>query len=270
MSSELETALWIVVGLTASYFIIPVIVVFQLQRFPLAAKMAPFERTAQVPADILDFLDDAGQQLTSLGFESLGAVALPNPAPHIKVFVEVWVNRRAGDSALVSCLYGVLNGRVTNRIQYTEFVRRLRQHELTLIQTSNANDVGAFPPEPNERTYRFPQVADLARLYRLHRQLVDRDAPGAQPVLRVCEEFADQPIPFLQDAVLCEGYRRQEERGWLRCDEAAQCWRPTTWGACRMTWQELWPFKSIRLQRMHRQARRQLAELEADGDRERA
>lgn len=243
------------------YLIVPVLIVHRLQFFSWDLNAVPMERRRKLPSPVKDYLDTSRAILEELGFTPLGPLVLPKTTPNAAAIIEMFVNRSRGDSAMVSCVYGLTDGAITESVRYVEFIRRFRDGEVKMVQTNNNGRPGAFPDNAKELTFRFPTIKKIEQLYALHREIVDRDATGARPCLRIDEEFGGDQVRYLE-TIFREAFQRQTDRGWLYFDDAGQRWWLTIRGAIRLTWQELFPFKQLRTMRLHARGRRQLAQLQ--------
>jgi len=250
-------------AVAAAYYLLLPLLVLAKQRMRADAELLPFDpATAPMPPPLPQFFQNADAALTGLGFRRLGSYGLPDPLPNVQAVLHLYVHEPQRDAALVSSIYGVAaDGSTAVRTHYVEFFSRFSGGDVRAIQTNNSSELGSFPARPHNLTFRFPQVQDLGRLYRLHRALVGRHAPGAQKVLRVLEQYRGDASLYLREAVLRESYQEQETTGYLRYDAAQACWRPTVKGAYLMAWRELWPIKPLRRARVRAKALRLEREL---------
>ncbi len=231
----------------------PRIVLFDLE------KSRPPQRTAH-------YLDEAGEVLMGLGYEPQPCVGLPDPMPHVKAILQLWIHPEDRDAALVSAIYGTNpQAGASLQIHYVEFLTKFVSSDIALIQTNNTATIGAFPELPNELTFKFPQVQDVGRLQRLHRRLVELHAPRARKTLPLVDEFHSDLPKYIRH-VLAESYRKQEATGYLQPVADSDAWRPTVRGAYLMTWSQMWPMTAFLKLQTRASARRLLAELEPAGE----
>lgn len=255
------TGLWLPLGILA-YFILPTLVIYSSWFMNAAILYTPIAPYNVLPTDVENHLQTSREALEELGFVGFGPMALPNASPNAFAIIECFVNRSKNDLAMVTCVYGTINGAATQFVKYVEFIRRFHDENVRLLQTNNNGRPGIFGDPADERMFRFPMIQDVRQLYALHGQLADRETYGLRPYMRLDEEFSGDPIEYLQ-AVFYECFQRQADRGWLYLDESNQQWRTTLRGAVCMTWKELYPFKQIRTARLYALARRQLSEFNA-------
>ena len=261
--SEIENLFVIAAGITGAYWFLPPVLIYCTQRFRRDMRIQEFDPSSIPNSGVITrFFDDAIEAMEGIGFECLGEFALPDVVPDAQAVVQLYRNVRTRESAMISSVWGVALGMVTQRVQYAEFVCRFDHDDIRLIQTSNISRHGSFPDDPHELTFRLPHVQATVDLYHYHQRLMQRHDPGARRVLRVDDEFHGDAEEFLRQVVLGESFERQVATGYLqRCDNG---WRPTAYGAILMTWKELWPVKSIRTASLHHHGKKLAADLDVE------
>jgi hypothetical protein len=246
---DLGSIFWIVstvLGIAGAYlFLTPLLILatFKMDGTPDVVEFDPEQK--RPPRDVVGFFQRMHDELEAIGFERLAAVIVPSPAPNVRAVLALYVNRETRDAALVSAMWGLAEGAPPLHTRYVEFMSEFRDGPLEQLLTNNNDEINAFPESPTIPTYRLPHIRKMDRLYRFHQTLVRRDAPETPKKLTVLEEFDGDVCRYLSVGVLREGFQRQIETGYLKYDQAADVFKPTVWGAYRMTWKNLPPFKNL-------------------------
>lgn len=259
--SETDSILVTAAVITLAYFLVPPILIYSIQRFRRDMQLLEFDPALIPNSGIIEqFFDEAIEDMERIGFECLGEYTLLDLVPGASAVVQLYRNVRTRESAMVSSVWGTVDGKVQQRVQYTEFICRFEDDRVRLIQTSNISRCSSFPDSMHELNHRLPHVKSTVDLYHSHERLMQRHDPGTHRVLRVDDEFHGDAAEFLRQAVLIECFDAQIATGYLQaCDVG---WRPTAYGAIIMTWKELWPIKSVLTARLHRRGRRLAADLD--------
>jgi len=126
------------------------------------------------------------------------------------------------------------------------------------VQTNNTKELGAFRNPPHVHTFKFWHEQDVGTLYKLHNRICARLNSGRR-ILTLYDKFDGDVESYMNECVLAEPCQYQVEIGLLR--RIPSGFAATFKGAFILTWQELWPMKSIRQSRELRKARRWLDEL---------
>ena len=248
--------MWIVVGI-ACYWLLPPLLILATQRMEASPQIVEYDREqTPPPRPVARYFQEKHEGLEACGFRRLSSILLPNPLPNVRAVLELYVHDRNSDAALVTAIFGVSNVAPPMQARYVEFIAQFRGHDVTMIQTNDNREVSAFPDSPGEPTFRFPHVKDVQKLYALHQALVERHGGGARKYLAVLDEFRGDVAEYLQVRVLREAYERQVQNGFLRYDEARDCFVPTFTGAYRMTWKLLFPVKQLIQARYRNEGRR--------------
>jgi hypothetical protein len=215
-----------------------------------------------LPKDVAGAFQIVIDQLRPVGFEPITGLALPNATARVRSIVYFLVNRQANDVALATVIYSAASPTAPLRKQFSvEFVSHFRSGRRH--NTNNGRQLDIFPPWPMRTINQFPEVTGAARLYRLHQALVARFALGAK-VFRLDEEFQGDVAAALNawGREVMAGHAVRT--GYMYLSPEANVYRPTWKGAFLMTWKLMWPMKAIRRFVADRNARRLLAELEAE------
>lgn len=249
-------ALWL-----AAMFIGGPLFILARQKFPRAVEVASIDDVLGLPGEVDDYLHDCRTQLEAVGFRSVGKLALPNAVEHVRSFAEMFVQDSSKEAALATFIYGMVQNQVFQRVRLVDLTTRLRGGRVVAVNTSNADEPGAFEPDGDERTFGLPDLKNLRQLTEAHRKLAAAHGEGGRPYSRLDEEFRGDPAAYLA-AVFPEAYAKAEKQGLLRFDERRDCWRPTAFGAFKLTWQNLWPFNWLRRAARRRAGRRLMRELD--------
>ncbi len=181
---------------------------------------------------VLAPLAAATRAIQELGFELIGCYGLSLTA-NVTTFLSYLIHRGNGDLAIVAHL-----ATPVKTVDMAEFGTRFVDGGT--LTTGNSTTPGVYLRPPNKPVYRFPGERDLAKLYRYHQLLIQRDK-GSQK--------KDVPAQGKEGERLVEALRRemndQVPAGILQTD--GQTFRPTLKGAYYMTWRLLFPVKQIRL-----------------------
>jgi hypothetical protein len=162
-------------------------------------------------------------------------------------------NEETGDLAQLAQIF-VQVKHVNSSVGYATFVAELPG--AAAVITSNSPNLGVFKPDPRRRGHLFTGLEDLRRLFRVHRALVERDAPGRKGIL----PSPGMEIPHLCDAE-SKAMRRQVECGYLYLDEASGMCRHTWKGALVMTGKLMYGVKDVRAALVRSRARATLSSL---------
>lgn len=168
-------------------------------------------------------------------------------------FVALLKNEESGDLAMVTEIF-VQVGRGPKSVGLVAFTTELAGGRA--VSTTNSSQVPAFKPDERRMGFRFPGVGDPRFLYRVHRALLARHAPGERGVL----PSAGMEIPYLCE-VEARASRRQVECGYFRLDEARGLCVHTWKGALIMTVKQMYGVKNLLRAAMRRRARLTLRSL---------
>ncbi len=253
--AHLPDILRIAGGVLAAFYLLAPAIVYLVQRqpaHPTFVPVAPEDREFLLPPDATRYLAEQDGPLRAAGFEPLGTLHQDGEQKRPTIYVTLYRNDRAQDLAIAAVLWFQDQARSC----HVEFSTGLDGD--ALINTSNASVLAAYAPAPGRVTTQLPRMDDPARLYRVHRFLVD-DLAGPSAKRRLPPER--EPSAILREAVFRE-LLSQVETGYFALDEAADEFRPTIKGAFLMTWGLLPPAANLRRLARDRRAARILAEAE--------
>jgi hypothetical protein len=211
-----------------------------------------------VTPDTWNYLMTSAQQLVDLGFGETVCFSMPDQMPNMLAYGILMANRAAGDSAMVTVMFGMANGAVNNVTAYVEFSTKF--DDGLEFDTLNAETPPAFKVDPNEVKTRLPGLRDTATMYGIHRMVMEKRARGGRKIIHE----PGQEIAYLADAMI-KSAERQVAFGRYYLDTAADAYRPTWAGAFLMTWPLLWPIKSIVMSRVRREADALIAQYHRGG-----
>lgn len=224
-------------------------------------------RPTYVPASP-DGLPPAGREyvgrvaghLAAVGFVPVVSFRNDPIVADLTHFKTLFVNRPAGDLAAVSVSFATAAGNGAIRATMIEFQTEFLDGPA--VETNNAADGSAFPPNPSRRRLSLPGAEDVGLLYDVHRgrrARLSRRPPPPVAVLPVAggevEHVADETAAELAFVAAA---------GYFRLDEAAGVYRKTWRGTYLMTWKQLFPVKQVRRALGARLARAELAAVGVD------
>ena len=261
-----ETVLIVILicaGLVAIPYVLGPVLVFFVQRFRVPPNVIPIDPSSDpLPAEARQYFSEVFTGLTKEGFELVGTMGLLDLVPNVQCILALYLNRKTGDLAMSTLMVATAAGIPTLKTKYVEFHTRF--DDGTTVQTNNSKELGAFKQLPKEHTTKFWDIRDIHRLYKIHRLLLSRFAPGRRPILLLERDFGGDALAYVSKEVLEKSFADQVPTGYLRRCPAG--YAPTVKGACLMTWQELWPLKAIRKARCQRAAAAVLADLASQLD----
>lgn len=206
---------------------------------------------AALPPDTASFLARAAEGVRAQGFETVGYFRLTAFIDSVETYTVFLKNVSAGDMAAAT----VMQARGGFRLNYFEFFAELPGG--VSIVTLNCPEPGLFRRRDTRRRFTcFPEVADPAALYQLHRRLVWRHGPGARGFLP-----SEGHEPIYVSHLMRQDIMSQVECGYFFVEEGQDVLRPTWKGATLSAWKLLEPVRSIRRARLKSGARRVMAEL---------
>jgi hypothetical protein len=239
-------------------FVLGPLLIYSTHKQAALPELEPFlPGQTPLPANVDRYFSQACWALNAEGFEIISGMFLPRQIEHVIGALIMLANRRDRDTVIVVALHADPPGGTPMTQMHVEVVTRYRDGRI--VQTGNPQQLSAFPPPPNCVNSFFPSIAEAAQLYRLHRAITQRHGSG-EKILRLDDDFAGDSVRYMQFSLI-EELNHACEAGYMRLDRAAGVYRPTVKGATIMIWQEMWPFKSIRIARRARNERRLLEEL---------
>ena len=169
------------------------------------------------------------------------------------VYVALLKNEGTGDIAVVSEFF-VRVMHVNSHLRVVTFTRELGDGEAVI--TNNSRTLSVFKPDPRRHALGLPGVEDTHYLYRVHRALAERRAPGRRGLL---------PSPGMEVPHLCEtesrALTRQIECGYFYLDESRGMCRHTWKGALLLTGKLMYGVRDVRRALMKRRVRATLKSL---------
>jgi hypothetical protein len=227
---------WVSVMVLVAVVAPPAIAPISVRRQVWKARQPRFDRLPRVslPEEVARQVTPQADRLQALGFELVGYAVRTDQCGGAIAHLALLVDRAEGHLAAVE---SVALGEV--RRTYVEFCSELA--DSVELNTSNGDGVGCEPSHPGARSYAFPGLRDLERLYRLHRRLVQQAAHG-RPSRR--------PAAGAEFDELVRGMERENARqassGYWYLDASDARYRPTWKGAVLMTWKLTWPIGTLR------------------------
>ena len=249
----------VAVVLAAAYVYVYLKVVVHVRRKNGQKLYLPFEsRTpAELPPAVWRKFAEMLPKLEALGFAVAGYVhhaGLPqDDIGRTDLYLALLRNDESGDLGTVTELFSQFK-HVSSNVSFISFYTELEGGRS--VATLNIPQVPVFKPDVRRPVFRFPDVGDPRFLYRVHRALLGRHAPGRRGVL----PSAGMEVPFLCDSE-SRALRHQVECGYHYLDEAQGMCIPTWKGALLMTGRQMWGIRELLAARMRRQASSTLSSL---------
>jgi hypothetical protein len=215
--------------------------------FPLLAlftvRASPTPRVEQMTAEntppaALEYVNSMFGPIVELGFEGAGNYVMTAHQKNITSYLSLFTHRDEQVVAAVHVACGRASGQRPLRSSSVQFTTRFSDD--AILVTSNVTTGPVFRRIPPQKGFRFRGETDLARLFRLHRAIVERFGPE-QPK-RMPEKGGE--LRALEDQMK-EVLEAQTRLRVMRWDPRGQVYRPTLFGAYYMTWRMLFPMKQI-------------------------
>ena len=221
---------WLLYFVAIMYLVAPLII-YLTHRQNANPRMDP-AGSDPAASPVLAPLAEPTRAIQNLGFELVGCYGLSLSA-NVTTFLSYLVHRANGDLAIVAHLASPVK-----TVDMAEFGTRFMDGGA--LTTGNSSTPSVYLRPRNKPVYRFSEEHDLAKLYRYHQLLIQRDKGSLKK---------DVPAPGAEAERLVEALRRemadQVPVGILQTD--GKTFRPTLKGAYYMTWQLLFPVKQIRV-----------------------
>jgi len=249
--------LLIPLGLVVAFYLIIPLILRSQQRYPASPQLLEMRFETLKPS-LAKFLMTRTHALFEIGFAEATLVKIPDPAPHVRTYLVMLVNRAAGDKAMVTAIVGEAGSGL--RTLYVEFSTRFENGDV--FDTHNADELNAFPPALLTVRTQVPTVDDPAELYELHRFVLKKHDVRSSKTLYE----PGRALDYLARFALVKSYEEQVNRGWLWYDEADDAYRMTILGSYMICWGLLQPFKAFRRLALQSRERRILAEFDAARD----
>jgi len=223
-------------------------------RFRLRAKIKVSAiQVKDLPEAARAYLEGRVAEFGKWNFELVSYVNLGNVTPPVGAYMALLSNSFTAEWADATFIVSPVR-----RYGYFEFITRCS--EQLQIDTNTAPSVPVFFSVPEHPTFRFPQIDDVFKLYRIHRMLVTEIARGALPLLpSTGEELAELERRL-------ERYGAwQQKHGFMSLDAAGENYRLTWKGAILGAWRSIWPISMFRAWRRWMENRAILNRVGASG-----
>jgi hypothetical protein len=180
------------------------------------------------------FLTESAAQMQAMGFELVGYFGYVGQTKNVNTFIAYLIHRRNGDGG-VAAMAVTAQGVGARMVEFST-----RFADQGSVTTGNSKTIGVYVRPYHKPVYQFPGIQDPFRLYEIHQQLMVKSKPGmAKDIVQ----------PGQEEARLVDGIRREMQDqlapGILRLDSDGAFYRPTLFGAYRMTWRLLFPLKHV-------------------------
>jgi hypothetical protein len=204
----------------------------------------------ELPGEVSALFNETTGRLREEGFEPISCLWLPDHVPMVTCYALLLKNPHLHDLGLGIAIHTTTG----MKLHYVAFCSEFYDH--TEITTNNCTEPGVFRKAPDKKLFSFPEIRDARHLYRAHRRLIERHAPGVESFLP-CE--GNEVLQVAHS--ITKELREQAEFGLLYLDAKRDLYRPTWKGAALMTWQLVPPVRAIRRARLRSSARRLQSEL---------
>jgi len=204
-------------------------------RAKLFPRSVPFE---ELPAKVQAFMRPRVEAIALWGFDLVAYLNLGAASSGTEAFMALLSNPHTKEWANVSFVVSPRKSR-----GYMEFVTHCSEEVQVDTNTSTSATAPApvLFPMPSHHVFRFPQVADVFTLYRVHRMLVQENTNGNRPVL---------PPRGQEVAELQRRFERfgpsQQARGYMYLEPPGKFYRLTWKGALVGGWRSIWPIPVAR------------------------
>lgn len=238
------------------YLVTPILIKFSnvVQGAPKLERMDP----AHWPPAVANEMRRHEHDLYNMGFEISERFSMTGATTNVANLLTMFIDRKSGDKAMLTAMWGQVNGVWKLNTIYLEFSTRFRDGRC--FDTMNSQvPLGTFVRGAQDVKTQVPQVKEARELYRVHRYVMRKHGAtggaaekvtyppgGAENYLRrVWRESHDEQVGF----------------GRFNYNKAKDVYTPTWKGAYLMTWRLLWPISRIVRARMNRNATALLAEM---------
>jgi hypothetical protein len=244
-----QIALSILAALVALPYLIGPLIVYRKVWFSLKPEIKNLSEH-ELPDEVRGFFNSASKQFSKVGFvQHAGDFFISEMFAGVQEhFVRAFINPQTRESGGAVIIRNQLPHQKDLVVRSYGFSSEGSDHrEVSTINSTQPS----LPISSNEyREIVLPEIWDIEKLYCIHRY-------STRQIL------ADQPLWLPENDDLIEALlhtlhkpaRAMEKMGLLRSDESGQRFVPTLEGAFLLTWQELWPMKWFRLQKLRRLAK---------------
>jgi hypothetical protein len=219
-----------------------------------AARCNPVELSLEdLPPKLAAIFRPRVAELGNLGFELLGCYDCGSLTSETRSLAAYFCNRTTNEFANVSVM-------VTPKtaVSYFEFSARFANG--LILETNTNGRIPLTPENPELRIFRFPKIQTPQALYRVHRQLEEKYAPGLWPQ---GEPKGEELHRFLR--VMNNYGPRHVRIGYMTLTNNGQSYKFTWKGACLITWRGLWPTSLFRRVLQRHAMQSELDSLEVRG-----
>jgi hypothetical protein len=245
---------FIVVFVVYAYIIIPARLRarISLSADPQFEEVAPDD--PRIPARVKAFFCDVAADLKRLGFDPAAYVLNSETCTGVIGYIAVFEERSARVLAAAMAAFSQATHARLLQTYAVEFSTEFADGRE--VNTGNGTLSQWRAPTPWRTAWRFPGMADLARLYGIHQSLIGRHGPIAKrPLPQPGEHPATLRASVLRDL------QAQVAAGYMYLDSSAERFRHTWKGGLLGTWSQLWPMSTIRRWNTARRARARLRAL---------
>jgi len=180
-------------------------------------------------------------EFANLGFELVGTFDCGALTSDTRSYVAYFCNHATNEFANVTAM-----ARPNGPASYIEFSSQFSNGRS--IETNTNAILPLLPANPNHQVFRFESIDEPRTLLQVHRQVVEKYAPGLCPL----GEPRDTEIQ--RYARIVEGCGpRLAAAEYMTLDDGGEAFRLTWKGAVRMAWLGLWPVTFVR-RAIHRHA----------------
>lgn len=237
-----ESLAWYVSALADAIYALCPLVVRSGSRFASRCRPEPMSPD-RLPEEIATEFRRRIPEFANLGFERVGCFDCGLLVNGARSYVAYFCNPTTNEFANVSAMR-TLNGPAS----YFEFSARFSNGRS--IETNNNSVLPLLPGNSDFRVFRFTAIDEPRTLLPIHRQLMEKYAPGLCPL----GEPRDAEIQ--RYARMIENFGpRQARDGYMKRHESDGSYRLTWKGAFRTAWLGLWPVTLVR-RTVHRHAMR--------------
>jgi hypothetical protein len=241
-----ETIVVVLLLLVGVPYVLGPILVGRSLRIKARPQLEPVE-VAAMPADVYEYFGQTAQGLAACRFELVAYLLVRDQVPNVTAYVALWVGRTTGQAAVAIVTYAGSRA-VPNVQRFTEFLTRPAPGVIVL--TANTSEYGTFKRDPKLRnSVSLEDVQDVAALYQVHLNRESRLIPASAarylpPPGKEVDYFADEMEQEIRTHIATGRHSTRD----------GEVFHPTPWGACVMTWGQLFPIKQIRKRAMRRRA----------------
>ena len=240
----------------ALYLLGPLLVKFTnvVKGAPTIERMDP----AHWPPGVANEMRRHEHDLYNMGFEISERFSMTGAATNVANLLTMFVDRKSGDKAMLTAIWGLNNGVWKLGTLYLEFSTRMRDGRC--FDTMNSQvPMGTFVSGPNDVKTQVPQIKDARELYRVHRYMMRKHGVtgGASEKVTFPPGGAENYLRRMWR----ESHDEQVGFGRYNYDQSKDVYTPTWKGAYLMSWRFLWPVSRIIRAQMNRRAARVIAEM---------